>query len=143
MAVLIGLPSTIRVSGKPVGFRPRLSMEGLLSTVDIREMFRELTDALDGGVRGFSLVSRWMENSKRGDQRCCFVLAADGLPGKTAEVRVNVTKLMADPALRYESHGRLVSILSLTIWEALEAGGHRHLAESEEDVLLVNFGDED
>ena len=112
-----------------------------LSQVDMRGVFRQLTEALahEGAIEGFSLVSHSMENPKDEDQRCRFTFRAEGLPGKTAEVTFNLTKLLTVPALRDNRH-QLVSNLVLAVQENLEAGGHRHLADSEEDVLVVNLG---
>ena len=103
-------------------------------------MFRELTEALShrDTIRGFSLVSRSNESPKGEDKRFRFVLAADGLRGKSAEVNINMTKLLAAPAFRDRAF--LISRILLAIQEDLEAGGHRHLAESAEDVVIVNVG---
>lgn len=65
-------------------------------------------------------------------------MAADGLAGKTVEINVNMTKLMAVPAFRDRAF--LTSRVLLAIQETLGAGGHRHLAESGEDVVVVNVG---
>jgi hypothetical protein len=108
---------------------------------DLSSLFREVTEGLAHGdtIRGFSLVSRSMESPKGEDKRFRFVMAADGLPGKTAEINVNVTKLLAVPAFRDRAF--LISRILLAIQENLEAGGHRYLAESGEDVVIVNVGE--
>ena len=110
-------------------------------TADLRSVFRELTEALGHrtAIRGFSLVSHSMENPKGDDHRFRFVMAAEGLSGKTAEINLNMTKLLAVPALR-DHQAHLIPSLLLAIQEDLEAGGHQHLAESAEDVLVVNVG---
>lgn len=104
-------------------------------------MFRELTETLgnSGAVRGFSLVSHSMEDPTGDDQRFQFVMAADGLPGKVAKINLNMTKLLAAPALR-DDRAHLIPTMLLAIQEDLEAGGHRHLSESAEEVLVVNVG---
>src|SRR6476659_2546826 len=107
-------------------------------TGDLSSLFREVTQGLASAdaIPGFSLVSRSME-SPQGEDRCFrFVMAADGLPGKTAEINVNMTKLMAVPAFRGRAF--LTSRILLAIQENLGAGGYRHLAESGEDVVVVN-----
>lgn len=107
---------------------------------DLGSVFRELTEALarPDAIRGFSLVSRSNESPNGEDKRFRFVLAADGLGGKSAEVNINMTKLSALPAFRDRVF--LISRLLLAIQEDLEAGGHRYLAESAEDVVIVNVG---
>jgi hypothetical protein len=62
-------------------------------------------------------------------------LASDS---KTAEINLNMTKLMAVPAFR--DRCRLISRVLLAIQESLGTGGHRHLAESGEDVIVTNVG---
>jgi len=91
-------------------------------TADLRSVFRELTEALAHGdtIQGFSLVSQSMESPK-------------------GEDNINLTRLLAVPAFR-DDRANLVSRVLLAIQENLEAGGHRHLAESAEDVLMVNIG---
>lgn len=109
-------------------------------TADLGVLFREVTDGLASAdaIPGFSLVSRSMESPRGEDKRFRFVMAADGLVGKTAEINVNMTKLMAVPAFRDRAF--LTSRILLAIQETLGAGGHRHLAESGEDVVVVNIG---
>ncbi len=109
-------------------------------TADLASVFRELTEALahPETIRGFSLVSRSNESPKGEDKRIRFVLAADGLRGKTAAVNINMTKLLAVPAFRDRAF--LISRILLAIQEDLEAGGHRYLAESSDDVVIVNVG---
>lgn len=64
--------------------------------MDLRDVFRELVEALahDDAIGEFHLVSHSMENPKGDDQRFHFVFAANGLLGKTAEVALNLTRLL-------------------------------------------------
>jgi hypothetical protein len=105
-------------------------------------VFRELVDALgrDGAIREFRLISHSMENPAGDDERFHFAFAANGLPGKTAQVTLNLTRLLREKGVRDQS-SRIVPILVLAVQENLEAGAYRELDEGNLDFLTVEIGE--
>lgn len=112
------------------------------SSLDLRDVFRKLVEVLarDDAIADFDLVSHSMESPKGEDQRFHFVFAANGLPGKTAEVTLNLTKLLDYSQVR-DQLARVVPVLALAIQENLEGGAYGYLAQGDKNVLMVEIGE--
>lgn len=110
--------------------------------MDLPDVFRELVEALahENAIAGFDLVSHSMESPRGEDQRFHFVFVADGLSGKTAEVTLNITRLLDNSQVR-DQLSRILPILALAVQESLEAGAYGYLAQGYKDVLKVQLGE--